>query len=441
MPHASIKDIKISVLAGSQMFRTLGDFELIMNPAFPSEPLFRTGGLAIVFKIKLEKDQKFYALKCFYKDVPDRIERLNAISEYIQKHPNPYFVDLKVLEDEIWVNSGEHGAAYPIVLMEWVEGITLDKYVEKLCKEYDKYLLKYLYYRFCKMALFLEQQDFAHGDLKHDNILILENGDIKWVDYDGMFVPELTYVYASDYRSRHKRKSTELGSPGYRQPSRSTDQYHSQLDIFSLKVLLTSLSILVDDPYLYFRLKKAEGLVFEENDLMNINTHTWNIINSWINKIYESRIETKTLVQDLQASITKAEDILDEIVTKEYLFYHRRFQFLEPSISEKEKQFAKNILLNYPDLVQYGVFYFAKKRGASFLENSNIQVLSKNWDWEELSNKQFLPWSEAIINQFQDKWNWEELSNNRTLPWSVELIEKYKSNWSWRYLSSNKTLP
>ncbi len=81
MAYPSMQDIKISVMSGSQMFRTLGDFELLMNPAFPSEPLFRTGGLAMVFKIK--QGNKFYALKCFYKDVPDRLERLHAISRYI----------------------------------------------------------------------------------------------------------------------------------------------------------------------------------------------------------------------------------------------------------------------------------------------------------------------------------------------------------------------
>lgn len=41
-------------------------------------------------------------------------------------------------------------------------------------------------YNFSKMASWLLSQDFAHGDIKPDNIIVKENGNLVLVDYDGM---------------------------------------------------------------------------------------------------------------------------------------------------------------------------------------------------------------------------------------------------------------
>ena len=73
--------------------------------------------------------------------------------------------------------------------MDWVEGVTLDKYVHQHIS--DKYVLQLITYQFCKMAAWLMSQPFAHGDLKPDNILVTEDGTLVLVDYDGMYVPAM----------------------------------------------------------------------------------------------------------------------------------------------------------------------------------------------------------------------------------------------------------
>ena len=37
----------------------------------------------------------------------------------------------------------------------------------------------------------LQAQQMAHGDLQQGNILVLDGGRLKLVDYDGLFVPEM----------------------------------------------------------------------------------------------------------------------------------------------------------------------------------------------------------------------------------------------------------
>ena len=72
-----------------------------------------------------------------------------------------------------------------------------------------------------------------------------------------------------------------------------------------------------------------------------------------------------------------------------------------------------------------------------------IEKFKDNWDWENLSRNELLPWSMELIERFKDKWNsanWKNLSKNESLPWSIELIERFKDNWDWWELSQNKSL-
>lgn len=51
------------------------------------------------------------------------------------------------------------------------------------------------------MGSWLLSQEFVHGDLKPDNIIVREDGRLVLVDYDGMFVPAM-----------RGQKARELGS-------------------------------------------------------------------------------------------------------------------------------------------------------------------------------------------------------------------------------------
>ena len=52
-----------------------------------------------------------------------------------------------------------------------------------------------------------------------------------------------------------------------------------------------------------------------------------------------------------------------------------------------------------------------------------------------LSDNSGLPWSEALIERYEDRWGWVELSENSGLPWSVSMLEKFEHKIVWRYLN------
>ena len=54
----------------------------------------------------------------------------------------------------------------------------------------DREALSLLAGRFDRMALWLLQQPYAHGDIKPDNILVEPSGELRLIDLDGMFLPQ-----------------------------------------------------------------------------------------------------------------------------------------------------------------------------------------------------------------------------------------------------------
>ena len=153
-------------------------------------PVMTSGNFAVVFKMKDAQSEKFYAVKCFTKEQEARAEAYREITKELKDVSSPYLVSIKYLEKELFVDTGQTTETeFPVLLMDWVEGMTLDKYLRENLD--DKYALEMLAYRFSQLAQWLIPQPFAHGDLKPDNILVREDGTLVLVDYDGMYVPAM----------------------------------------------------------------------------------------------------------------------------------------------------------------------------------------------------------------------------------------------------------
>ena len=143
------------------------------------------------------------------------------------------------MEKELFVDTMQtNEIEFPVLLMDWVEGKTLDKYLRENLD--DKYALEMLAYRFSQLAQWLIPQPFAHGDLKPDNILVREDGTLVLVDYDGMYVPAMK-----------GQKARELGSPDFRHPLRTENDFDEHIDDFSLLVLTLSILVACNSPQYY----------------------------------------------------------------------------------------------------------------------------------------------------------------------------------------------
>lgn len=221
-------------------------------------PVMTSGNFAVVFKMKDERDGKLYAVKCFTKEQEGRAEAYQQITEELKDVSSPYLTSVRYLDKELFVDTDQTSETeFPVLLMDWVEGKTLDKYLRENLD--DKYALEMLAYRFSQLAQWLIPQPFAHGDLKPDNILVREDGALILVDYDGMYVPAMK-----------GQKARELGSPDFRHPLRTENDFDEHIDDFPLVSILLSLKAVSINPHWLEEYGAKDRLLFSFDDYYNI---------------------------------------------------------------------------------------------------------------------------------------------------------------------------
>jgi len=258
MNYPSISDYIEALRDAEDSLSKLKDLRLVYDGQ--GHPIMSSGNFAVVFKMQAPTG-KYYALKCFLRDQEERSERYRLITEELQYVQSTYLVKFRYLESELFVdvpNTG--GEEYPVLLMDWVDGVPLDQYLKTIIKtiidkSYEEDLLAY---RFSLLARWLVTQPFAHGDLKPDNICVRDDGSLVLLDYDGMYVPALS-----------GRKPLEQGSPHYRHPLRSTLPFDEHIDDYSLSLILLSLRAIALDETLYVRYSSHEYLLLSEQDQLN----------------------------------------------------------------------------------------------------------------------------------------------------------------------------
>jgi eukaryotic-like serine/threonine-protein kinase len=241
-----------SVENAADCFKTL----LPISPIIENgKPKFASGGFAIVFKMQ-GGDKKNLAVKCFTSEQAERGRRFQKIQQFLKQNPMPFWIDFQYIESELWVNTTpQDGDEYDIVAMPWVEGRTLGEAVREACQRGDKSALRQLLTKFIDMVLLLLALPCAYGDLKHDNIMVGNDGKLYLVDYDGFFVP--------DFKGE---KSQERGSDDYQHPSRNTTTFDRHIDDFSIAIIALSLAALCERPDLYAQYNQGQNLIFSRAD-------------------------------------------------------------------------------------------------------------------------------------------------------------------------------
>ena len=194
-------------------------------------PSLRSGNFGAVYRFK--GPQRSFGLKVFYKSDAGRQQRYQLIDQHLAGQPaSAHLVSFRYDEEGIQV----HRRWYPTLVMDWAPGKTLDLYVQECRGD----IRNGLFCRsFAHMVRELQERRMAHGDLQHGNILV-QAGQLKLVDYDGMFVPGMRRLGLT---------AAESGLPAYQHPwrARHPDYFDARLDDFAALVLLLTLACMTPE--------------------------------------------------------------------------------------------------------------------------------------------------------------------------------------------------
>lgn len=210
-------------------------------------PLVTSGQFAYVYKLKSASGN--VAVRCFRGYLRDRDERYEAIQNYLQSHFVAGLSEFHYASEGILVGDRR----FPILFMEWIDGPTLDFYLEEMISR--KEVLEHLSSEWLRLVKALADAGIAHGDLQHGNIIV-DHGSLRLIDHDGIFVPQMT-----DW------SSSEVGHQHYQHPKRAAFHFDATLDHFSSIVIYLTLISLAERPELWQQYHD-ENLLFTKSDFL-----------------------------------------------------------------------------------------------------------------------------------------------------------------------------
>ena len=246
---------------GGSAFKSLNSINLMPSRTSPIKVyLFGSGAFAAVFKGSL--NGRTYAIRCFLSAEDETINHYKAICSYLKNIHSSWKTDCEFIENEISLN----GISYPILKMEWMNGLLINQFVSNHLSE-NKVLAE-LQAKLVSVSEDLERNKIGHGDIQCGNIIISGTSDdfqVKLIDYDGMFVPDLAY-----------KKSIEKGRSEFQHPKRTLNNFSPEMDRFSFWVMITALEALKLDKTLWREVMQGgfntlDNFLFTIQDFLNPN--------------------------------------------------------------------------------------------------------------------------------------------------------------------------
>ncbi|HUT13920.1 MAG TPA: hypothetical protein VMY42_25750 [Thermoguttaceae bacterium] len=215
------------------------------------------GAFAVVYKGIGADGQDPFAVRVFTTESPERRERYDLISAYLKNRRLDCLVDFEYRDRSI--RSAGDGKWYPLIIMEWVQGETLFRWVRARCLEGNGPALAQAAKYWVELVKELAEASVAHGDLQQANVMVTTAGRLKLVDYDCMCVPALV-----------GRRNLEVGVEPYQHPGRNeTTLLSLDLDNFSALMIYIALRALSAAPQIWPKYVEQTGydkLLFRPED-------------------------------------------------------------------------------------------------------------------------------------------------------------------------------
>src|SRR5579883_2280399 len=207
------------------------------------------GTTAVIYRVTANNQE--FALRCFIRPMQSQKRRYETLNSLAQMQWS-WFVPVMYQEEGIRVT----GRWYPVIQMEWIEGISLDAQIASHLTDPPE--LESLAVRWRDLVSELRSNRLAHGDLQHGNVRIVRQNRLRLVDYDEFYTPGIE----SD------PPFGEAGHRHYQHPLRG-DYYAENMDNFPALVVYTSLLGLRTDPSLWKFHTENSNLIFKEDDFAN----------------------------------------------------------------------------------------------------------------------------------------------------------------------------
>lgn len=216
-------------------------------PGLLGMPAAANGQTAMVFRAQVGKTDT--AVRVFTASAARGAERYRALADHLRTTPVPSFASAAWLDDGIVVEQ----QGYPIVAMEWIEGDSLSRGIEARLGQTTR-LLK-LADTWTERVRELRAAGIAHGDLQHGNVLVDSADQMRFIDFDEVWVPSGAGLQPS-----------EFGQPNYQHPDRTDVAiWGAHIDWFAALVIYVSIRALAADPSLW-KHHNGDNLIFVDTD-------------------------------------------------------------------------------------------------------------------------------------------------------------------------------
>ncbi|HLN66663.1 MAG TPA: AarF/UbiB family protein [Streptosporangiaceae bacterium] len=222
-------------------------------------PTLARGSSAVVFQASVEGQPQ--ALRCYIRNDASSRDRYSVLDAYLAVNDlSPHVSGATWLDGAIQVNR----ATWPVLTMEWIDGRTLNEYVDFLVTSSNTAALTTLAAKWRALVALLQDSEFAHGDLQHGNVMVDQEGRLRLVDFDGVWIQPLA----------GQSPPTEFGHPNYQHPLQHV--WDRWLDTFSALVIYLSLVALGKEPSLWLALYNSKNLLFAKSDFFPpFKTEAW----------------------------------------------------------------------------------------------------------------------------------------------------------------------
>lgn len=225
----------------------------VVEGGFLGGPLVLTGRSAAVFCVSDGSGQR-HAMRVLMSEPSPNLSNICWVSRSPGSPlPASHWLTEGVRVGDEW---------WPVLLMPWVEGTALDRWVDRFRKEPDQ--LRRVADALLRKVVIMADMGLVHGDLQHGNVLVDSNAEVHLVDLDGL-------VQLDPSRSRPADgwiAPSESGHPNYQHPERTTSSVWSpSVDIFSTLVIDASIRAIALEPALMDKHYTEDNLLFVAEDL------------------------------------------------------------------------------------------------------------------------------------------------------------------------------